>query len=95
MDFINLLDQGRDIVKGHVNEALGLHKDLSTERMKICKTCSLFKPAYGGICNPNLYLNPKTLEVNDKALPGYIHGCGCILIKKVNQPYAKCPTGRW
>lgn len=95
MDFVNLLDQGRDIVRGHINESLGLHKDISVERMKICKTCPLFKAAYGGICNSNLYMNPKTLETSSTVLPGYIHGCGCRLNAKTRLPYATCPAHRW
>lgn len=91
MDFINLLGQDKGIVKG----PLGLHKDIGAKRMKICRTCPLFKPAYGGTCNSNLYMNPETLETSSTALPGYLHGCGCILSKKVNLPYATCPAHRW
>jgi len=32
-----------NIVKGHVNEILGLNVNISEERMGICKRCPLFK----------------------------------------------------
>lgn len=43
MGLTDLINQGRDIVNGHINEVLGLNKDISQERLKICKTCPLYK----------------------------------------------------
>ena len=40
-----------NIIKGHVNELLGLNKDISKERLKICKQCPLYLEDYGGQCN--------------------------------------------
>lgn len=77
------------------DDVLGLNKDIYLERLKICKTCPLYKPSFGGICNNNLWLNPDTLEISNKAINGYVRGCGCILSKKLRLPYAKCPVNRW
>ena len=44
-----------DIINGHVNEVLGRNESLSEQRLKICKTCPLYKEGpIGAICNPNL-----------------------------------------
>lgn len=95
MGLEQLLNRGKDIVSGHVNELLGLNKDISQERMKICKTCPLYKPSFGGVCNHSLWLNPQTLDISDRAKPGYIRGCGCRLNSKTRLPYASCPAHRW
>ena len=95
MGLTDLINQGRDIVNEHINEVLGLNKDISQERLKICKTCPLYKNSFGGICNPNLWLNPKTMDISNKRRDGYYKGCGCMLTKKTKLPYAKCPAGRW
>ena len=55
-----LLNQGKDIVNGHINELLGLNKDISQERIKLSNTCPLYKPSFGGICTHNLWLTPET-----------------------------------
>ena len=39
--------------------------------------------------------HPDTLEISNKAINGYVRGCGCILSKKLRLPYAKCPVNRW
>lgn len=83
------------IVQGHVNELLGLNKDISQERMKICKVCPLFLNSMGGICNPRLYLNPQTGDVSTKYKDGYGKGCGCRLQAKTKLPNAHCPNGKW
>lgn len=84
-----------NIVKGHVNEFLGLNKDISQERMKICKVCPLFLNSMGGMCNPRLYLNPQTGDVSTKYKDGYGKGCGCILTKKTKLPNGHCPNNKW
>lgn len=83
------------IVTGHVNEALGLNKDISVERMKICKRCPLYKASLGGICNPKLWLNPKTGDVTSIKRVGYYKGCGCRLSAKTTLPTAHCPANKW
>ena len=45
-----------NIVKGHLNEVLGLSKDLKEERLKICYMCPLYSSKFGGLCNNKLYL---------------------------------------
>lgn len=52
------------IVKGHVNEVLGLNKDISEERLNICYSCPIYSPKFGGLCNNRLWLNPNTGDVS-------------------------------
>ena len=84
-----------NIVKGHVNELLGLNKDISQERLKICKVCPLFLNSLGGLCNPKLYLNPNTGDVSTKYKDGYGKGCGCRLQAKTKLINAHCPNDKW
>lgn len=84
-----------NIVKGHVNELLGLNKDISQERLKICKVCPLFLNSLGGLCNPKLYLNPNTGDVSTKYKDGYGKGCGCRLQAKTKLVNAHCPNDKW
>ena len=84
-----------NIVKGHVNELLGLNTDLSQQRMKICKECPIYSPKLGGICNNNLYLDPSTGNVSITLKNGYIRGCGCRLSAKTTLPNASCPADKW
>ena len=83
------------IVQGHVNEVLGLNQDIAKVRMEICRKCPLFKDTMGGICNPKLWLNPKTGDVSTTKKHNYFRGCGCRLAAKITVPRAKCPTGKW
>lgn len=84
-----------NIVKGHINEALGLNKDLSKERMKICYSCPLYSDKFGGMCNNRLWLNQLTGDVSTVRKPGYENGCGCRLQAKTKLPNAVCPLGKW
>lgn len=84
-----------DIVKGHVNELLGLNKDISKARMDICRKCPLFLNELGGICNPRLYLNVETGDVSTVKMDGYVNGCGCRLSAKTRLSGSKCPNGKW
>lgn len=52
------------IVKGHMNELLGLNKDISEERLKVCYSCPLYSTKFGGLCNNRLWLNPNTGDVS-------------------------------
>lgn len=63
--------------------------------LNICKECPLYSIKFGGQCNPKLYLNPKTEEVSTSPKTGFINGCGCMLIKKVQDPTQVCPAGKW
>ena len=84
-----------NIIKGHVNELLGLNKDISKERLKICKQCPLYLEDYGGQCNPRLYMNPKTKDVSIEKKDGYYKGCGCILEYKTKNEDSICPCEQW
>lgn len=84
-----------NIVKGHVNELLGLNTDLSKQRMEICKACPIYSSRLGGLCNSNLYLNPYTNEASTVKREGFIQGCGCRLSAKTTLPNASCPADKW
>lgn len=84
-----------DIVKGHVNELLGINGDISKVRMDICRKCPLFLNELGGICNPRLYLNVKTGDVSTMKKDGYVNGCGCRLAAKTRLSGSRCPNGKW
>ena len=84
-----------NIVNGHVNELLGLNKDISKERMKICQKCPLFSTKYGGLCNNKLYIDPTTNDVSVRPKDGYVRGCGCRLQAKTSLLNAKCIIDKW
>jgi hypothetical protein len=48
------------IVKGHLNELVGLNEDISEYRMKICKKCPIYSLEWGGVCNRKLWIDPDT-----------------------------------
>ena len=83
------------IVKGHINEALGLEKDISQGRLKICYQCPLYSKKFGGLCNNKLWLNIETGDVSLTPQKGYKRGCGCRLSAKTTLPNAMCPIGKW
>lgn len=83
------------IIKGHINELLGLNKDLVQIRLKICKECPLYSNNYGGQCNPRLYMNPDTKDVSVVKKDGYYSGCGCRINAKATLPEASCPVKQW
>ena len=85
----------RNIIKGHVNEVLGLNVDLKEKRLEICHKCPLFKDILGGLCNSELYLNPKTGDVSREQKDGYYRGCGCRLQAKATLVTASCPIKKW
>lgn len=84
-----------NIVNGHVNELLGLNKDLSKERMKVCQKCPLYSPKFGGLCNNKLYIDPNTNDISVNAKDGYVRGCGCRLLAKTALLDARCMIGKW
>lgn len=78
----NVIKQAGDIIKGHVNEALGFNEELFTSRMKICNECPLKtirKTAkyFGPWCNSKM------------------GGCGCRLNAKLRVADGYCPEGKW
>lgn len=83
------------IVKGHVNEALGINKDISERRLRICHDCPLYSPKFGGLCNNRLWLNPSTGDVSIEQREGYKRGCGCRLLAKTKVYEASCPVNKW
>ena len=83
------------IVQGHVNEFLGLNKNLSEERMKICKVCPIYSNKLGGICNRKLWLNPNTNKISLEEKDGFIRGCGCRLNAKTTVLEEHCPAKKW
>ena len=84
-----------NIIKGHLNEVLGLGKDLKEERLKICYMCPLYNSRLGGICNNRLWLNVNTGDVSVIKKEGYEHGCGCRLLSKTRLANAECPLNKW
>lgn len=85
-----------NIIKGNANAFFGLNKDISEERIKICKKCPLFTKRLGlYICNPNLYINIETGDVSSTKKDGYKHGCGCIIKSKTSVLDEKCPLSKW
>lgn len=84
-----------NIISGHINEALGLNKNIAEARLKICKKCPIYLSRYGGICNSQLWINPKTNEVSTKQKDGYVKGCGCRVSAKTTLVNARCVAGKW
>lgn len=84
-----------NIVTGHVNEVLGLNKNLREERLKICVKCPLYSPRWGGQCNNRLWYNKETGDVSTRFKEGYVKGCGCRLRAKTTILDEKCPAGKW
>lgn len=84
-----------NIINGHVNELLGLNKNISETRLAICKRCPLYTSKFGGLCNNRLWLNTETGDVSISYKEGYVKGCGCRLNAKTTLAREKCPAGKW
>lgn len=84
-----------NIIHAHVNEVIGLNKDISEPRLKICYACPIYSTKFGGLCNNRLWLNMITGDVSTEPKQGYKNGCGCILSKKTKNPSSICPLGKW
>ena len=84
-----------DITNGHVKELFHLNDELSKSRLKICYTCPLFSPKYGGLCNNKLWLNPDTGDVSSEKKDIYVRGCGCRMQSKTRLANATCVIGKW
>lgn len=83
------------IVKGHINEVLGLNQDIAQQRLQVCYSCPLYTSRLGGLCNDRLWLNPNTGDVSIDKKEGYKRGCGCRLLAKTRIPTASCPLNKW
>ncbi len=95
MSLNNLFNQSKDIAEGHLNELFDKNRDISVQRMQICLKCPLYKSAFGGQCNPRLWLNPINGDVSNIRLDGYYKGCGCRLQAKTRVSSAHCPVKKW
>lgn len=86
----------KQIIQGHVNEALGKNEDLQESRMNICKECPLLMNGkFGPQCNNSLWLDTETNNTSTVPKDGYIRGCGCRLNAKTRIPDAHCPANKW
>ena len=86
-----------DIAQGFYNNLTKKKEQLYKDRIKICKTCKLYKVdnVFGPICNKSLFVNPETEEVSRTRQPGFYSGCGCLLGAKTRVENTKCPLRRW
>ena len=64
------------------------------ERFEICRRCPICDQD-NGLCNGQLYLNPKNNDISISPKEGYIKGCGCLLEKKIPNEKKHCPAGKW
>lgn len=85
----------KNIIKGHTNELFGINKNLSEQRLNICKKCPIYSHEFGGLCNSKLYFDPETNEVSTNRKFGFIKGCGCRLKAKTTVASAHCPADKW
>lgn len=85
----------KQIVEGHVNELLGLNKDISKVRLDICRKCPIYSNNYGGLCNDKLWIDPKTGKISFSEKEGYVRGCGCRLKAKTTLPNSHCIINKW
>lgn len=76
-------------------DIMNLKDDLVKNRLKVCRSCPIYSPTAGGICNGDLWFNPDTGDVSTKPRYGYINGCGCLLKSKTKLTTAKCPANKW
>lgn len=83
------------IVQGHINEVLGLNKNLTEQRLRICYQCPLYSKKLGGMCNDKLWMDPLTGDVSVEFKEGYRKGCGCRLQAKTTLTEARCPFKKW
>ena len=95
MEIRDVISNAGQIIEGHARELLGLNKELSEERLKICYKCPIYSSFLGGVCNDKLYLNPNTGDISTEERDGYIEGCGCRLPAKTTLIEEECPAGKW
>ena len=63
--------------------------------MSICKECPLYSEKYGGYCDPKLWINPRTGQVSDVEMVGWVKGCGCRLMAKTRNKNNHCVLNKW
>lgn len=85
----------QNIVRGHVNEILGLNNNSYEHRIAICLECPLYSPKLGGLCNNKLWLNPETGDVSTEEKEGFVQGCGCRLQAKTRDLQSHCIINKW
>ncbi len=76
------------------NKEVSPKKHFSKERLEICKECPLFIRDTQ-VCNPYLWMHPKTRETSSTQKPEFIKGCGCLISRKVLQAGSHCHLGLW
>lgn len=85
-----------EIIQGHWNELFKREEELSKTRLAICARCPLYKATVvGRVCDPSLYLDPKTNETRTTPAQGYFKGCNCRLEAKSRVPEKHCPANKW
>jgi hypothetical protein len=72
-----------------------VNENLQESRIEACKSCPIYSTKYGGWCNRNLYVNPKTNDTSTTRKSGYFQGCGCKILLKIKYKHEKCPAGKW
>lgn len=73
-----------------------MDNELYNKRMAICMECPLIKESpYGPICNPSMWINPKTGETSKVPRLGYRRGCSCAVKKKAKNPNNHCIADKW
>jgi len=85
------------IIEGTIKNLLNKDEALFIERIAICRKCPLIKmdSVFGELCDSSTYIDPITNKTSLGPLPGYAHGCGCILGSKARVLDAHCPVGKW
>lgn len=71
-----------------------MHVQNIKKREEICRACPIFNPSRE-ICNPKLWINPETNDVNPGPKAGYIRGCGCAVYIKMRNLNAHCVANKW
>lgn len=71
-----------------------LSTDMIEERNAICRKCPICD-LDNWVCNAKLYLNPETNDVSVTPKKGYVKGCGCLLLWKIQGANKHCPANKW
>lgn len=92
--FGKLLKQGKQIVEGWTNYALGKEKELSEARMKICRECPLYNEQTDR-CDSRRCYNKNTNTVTNIPDKNIVCGCGCVMKAKTRVLGSKCVLNKW
>ena len=92
--FGKLLKQGKQIVEGWTNYALGKEQELSEARMKICRECPLYNKDTDRCDARKCWdtINNKLVSTPGK---GIICGCGCVMRAATKSINIKCVLSKW